>query len=421
MPPKPTTSFRLGRGTLPPKMEKGASNEGAEDKAEPTAEDGQPVASTSTTTTSQPRGGSPIRKTSSTSSEGSSTGGSESHTSKSTARTSLSSAGSPPGVTVSLVADGAQVKARGGVIKGKETLKKEARAASKVATSSKPSLSTAQSPPQVKKSRGTKSPSPPPANKLKSSASSTSLGKKPSQSSVQSDREADSDPSGKKRRKLLNGVAEDPKSRKGSASPARAPTPISSPRPEPRGGKSVKEGSKKRPKPERCFTSSDDDEDAEGEEDDSLPTRPSEGADKRRRTNSHEHSPKSADADRGRHSLRLPSHLASASPRMTGSPLRASSTLPPSYEIPLSIIRITSRKEYDNLAVQFGQGFKAYAKLHAALEEEREKLERGEEGSFTQAETERLVRRLETSRTKLEGDKAALAEWVKREKEKLKG
>lgn len=418
VPPKPTTSFRLGKGTLPPSMSRSRSTSegevGSPQAGSPPEEDEPAVASTSAG--GGARAVSPTRKGSSSSEGSSSNGGSESHTSKGTARTSLSSVGSPPGVVVTVAAGGAGAKPRGGVIKGKETIKKEAKAAAKAGSTSKPSSTTAQLPAQPKKARITKSPSPPPPTKLKASTSSTSLAKKVSQSSVQSDRDLESDPSGKKRRKLLNGVADEPsRNRKGSASPARAPTPISSPRPV----KPTKDGSKKRAKPERWFSSSDDDEDAEGEEDVDLTVRPSEGADKRRRTNSNEPAAK-PDLDRGRHSLKVGSHLASASPRIAGSPLRASSTLPPVIDIPLSIIRINSRKEYDNLATQFNDGFKPYAKLHAQLEAERETLENGEDGELDEGDTERLVRRVETMRSRLEGVKAAMADWVMREKDKEK-
>lgn len=206
-----------------------------------------------------------------------------------------------------------------------------------------------------------------------------------------------------KKRKLLNGVGVD-------SPPSTAPTPITSP-----GGISLARSKschsasasaspnvpsrkgKRQVKSERYYTSSEEEKDEEEEE---------RGRGKKMRM---------SEVAAPMPMSRLPSHLkqedAQARP---SSPLRQSAHLPPT--IPSDkhhLVAITSLADFKSYAQKFESSYPAYLKLHNLLIQERAALLRGEEGMFEEEELEKFVKKLVGMARALEEIRDAMWAWKK--------
>lgn len=242
--------------------------------------------------------------------------------------------------------------------------------------------------------------------------------------------------SDKKKRKLLNGVeastSTTTSTRNASPSPARsrAQTPISSPRIVPTvvRTKHTTVVKPRRHKEERWYSSSDEDEDDVKRTSSAMSSSASTGSNnngnKRRRTISSNSEPMTSTDDRGRPTLRVPSHLQPSSAH-GNSPLRSSSLPPPPETNTTDAVQITSRTQYDDFRTQFTKGYEPYLSLYNRLIDERTKLSASRDGKggtttkgmLTLSEVTKLVNRVNTLRSDLSKIKEGMRIWVEQEQE----
>ncbi|KAI5480048.1 hypothetical protein MNV49_002013 [Pseudohyphozyma bogoriensis] len=364
-------------------------------------------------------------------------------------RTSLSSAGSPgalEAIAEALVPEVKKQQPRGGIMKGKETLKrekkKEERSKSKVL--SKATIDTSdeeegeiESAPRVEPPAPRKPASSPPTTTKSAIPTITRSPVAPTPalppkrtSDVYDDEASTSSSAAKKKRKLLNNLGGDDDdshrgrsssaSRAGSQEVSRAPTPRGASMAKSQSEASAASGtSKKRGRTTEAWYSSSEDES------ESLPTaRPKPviiKRDKKARTSSVGAGGSDIEV-RGRSLMGAAALHLQNQKGAAGSPLRASSVAEePSKSASPSLVPsaakslyfIDSRTTYERRKKDFMEAYTPYSELHARLMREKEVMVSGQgREEFEVDEVEKLVKRLEKQREALEGIRLAIEEYL---------